>query len=376
MAARGLAARCGFAPGLPAVGVLGGPSVASAAPALLCGLDPPRGAAPAADPLASALPLIAAAAGLSAGASKGSAGQGRRARRCRRGQAAHEAATLPSEQHLAPSRPLPRTAARRHVAPNPIGVSLWHDVDLQPKDWLDQLTGLLHYVNEMPLGTLQKFEVQPGEPMNAITEDPKGSSRLAAFGQPVPFNYGCFPQTYRDPSQVDEIYAAPGDDDPLDVLDLGMTEVGVGVVVRCRPLGAVCLIDEGEADWKILAVNVDQPGPLAAARSVEDVESIFPGRVAQVLGWIADFKASSGKDTATLHHKVHSAEFAMKLIQEDHASWRRLLAQAGPDGRARGHWVRAPEPPPQAVDLGWAFPSTAHASERRQANWRTSTQSS
>lgn len=83
--------------------------------------------------------------------------------------------------------------------------------------------------------------------------------------------------------QADELYAAPGDDDPLDVsalhrleasniwrlrIDLAdaPTEVGlplgesyvieahksacetaiqVGTIVRCRVLGAVCLIDEG-----------------------------------------------------------------------------------------------------------------------------------
>ena len=32
--------------------------------------------------------------------------------------------------------------------------------------------------------------------------------------------------------------------------------MGVGEVVRCRPLGAVCLIDEGEADWKLLLLLV------------------------------------------------------------------------------------------------------------------------
>lgn len=230
-----------------------------------------------------------------------------------------------------------------HFAPPASDISLWHDVDLEVKSWLDETTGLFRYINEMPLGTLQKFEVQPGLAHNAIAEDPKGSSRLQAFGRPVPFNYGCFPQTYRDPDQVDELHGAPGDDDPLDVLDLGDHEVKVGAIVKCRPLGAVCLIDEGKADWKILAVNVEAPGLLAKARSVEEVERLMPGRIQECLQWIDDFKRSAGAgDQATLHFEVHDANCAIKLMREDNASWRKLVAEVGPDGMARGHWICDP----------------------------------
>jgi inorganic pyrophosphatase len=249
--------------------------------------------------------------------------------------------------------------------PPPCGdISLWHDVDLHVRTWLDEDTGLFRYVNEMPLGTLQKFEVQPGEVGNAIVEDPKGSARLEAFGQPTTFNYGCFPQTYRDPDKVDELYGAGGDDDPLDVLDLGDAATGVGAVVRCRPLGAVCLIDEGQADWKILAVNVNQPGPLGDARSVQDVERLRPGRVKQVLHWIDDFKKSSGKDTAELHFEIHDARKARELIAEDHASWKQLLSQAGSDGYARGHWIRHPQPRCHIASLGWTVAPRAPTGTR------------
>jgi inorganic pyrophosphatase len=222
---------------------------------------------------------------------------------------------------------------------------LWHEVDLHVKTWLDEKTGLFRYVNEMPMGTLQKFEVQPDAPQNAIVEDLKSSRRLEAFGQPVPFNYGCFPQTYRDPERVDSIYGAPGDDDPLDVIDLGDHAVEAGAVVQCRPLGAVCLIDDGEADWKVLVVNTEHQGLLAKAQSVEDVERIMPGRIAQAFKWMDDFKQSAGKSTAELQTEIHSADFARSLIDQDHASWLSLVAEASSTGTARGHWIRAPRLP-------------------------------
>jgi len=191
------------------------------------------------------------------------------------------------------------------------------------------------------LGALQKFEVMPDAPRNAISEDEKGSKGLRTYGVPVPFNYGCFPQTYRDPNDVDAISGVGGDDDPLDVLDLGNTAMDVGAVVRCRPLAAVCLIDKGQADWKILTVNVDEDGPLAKARSIEEVEKIMPGRVSEVLGWIDGLKKRNRE--GTLDGRIHGIEQAIDLLERDHASWRRLLHETGPDGRARGHWITFPE---------------------------------
>merc|ERR1712176_807810 len=164
---------------------------------------------------------------------------------------------------------------------------------------------------------MQKFEVMPHDPYNAISEDVKGSKGLKAHGRPVTFNYGCFPQTYRDPHDVDPISGVGGDDDPLD---------------------AVCLIDEGQADWKILAVNVDEKGPLSRARTIEEVEQIMPGRVNEVLGWIDGLKKEG--EEAALNWHVHGIDQAIDLLERDHASWRRLVDEAGPDGMARGHWIR------------------------------------
>eukprot|EP00929_Paragymnodinium_shiwhaense_P016374 TRINITY_DN12468_c0_g1_i1.p1 TRINITY_DN12468_c0_g1~~TRINITY_DN12468_c0_g1_i1.p1 ORF type:complete len:535 (+),score=123.89 TRINITY_DN12468_c0_g1_i1:105-1709(+) len=238
--------------------------------------------------------------------------------------------------------------------PGASSFSFWHDVDLQVRTWLDQETGLFRYVNEIPSGSLQKFEVMVGDKNNAITEDTKGSERLRAYGVPVPFNYGCFPQTFRDPADVDPISGVGGDNDPLDVLDLCHQAVGVGEIVSCRPLGAVCLIDEGQADWKILAVNVEADSPLAECRSIEDVERVAPGRVKEVLNWIHGLKCGKQSDIeCTLKFDIIDAERAVQFIMDDHASWKKLLQEAGPDGRARGHWIRDPKAQP-VPSMGWA----------------------
>jgi len=234
-----------------------------------------------------------------------------------------------------------KQSVRWYAPPADGGPSLWHSVDLHVKTWLDESTGLFRYVNEIPRGALQKFELQPACAQNVIREDAKGSRKLKAFGRPVPFNYGCFPQTFRDPEEIDGLYGAPGDNDPLDVLDLTYHAAGVGEVVCCRVLGAVCLIDEGRADWKILAVNAETKDPLSQAQSIEDAERILPGRVEEVLRWMDDFKQHSSAGGTTLHFDVHPASKAVSIIEQDHEAWRRLSAEADSSGYARGHWIRS-----------------------------------
>lgn len=38
----------------------------------------------------------------------------------------------------------------------------------------------------------------------------------------VYFNYGCFPRTWEDPNEIDHWAGHPGDNDPLDVCEIGL----------------------------------------------------------------------------------------------------------------------------------------------------------
>jgi len=49
-----------------------------------------------------------------------------------------------------------------------------------------------------------------------------------------------------------------GDNDPLDVIDIGEKQPR-GAVVPVKILGSLALIDEGEIDWKVLTINIDDP---------------------------------------------------------------------------------------------------------------------
>jgi inorganic pyrophosphatase len=50
-----------------------------------------------------------------------------------------------------------------------------------------------------------------------------------------------------------------------------------GSVVRVKALGAIALIDEGETDWKVLAIDVTDP--LAnEINDIDDLEKKMPGK--------------------------------------------------------------------------------------------------
>jgi len=60
----------------------------------------------------------------------------------------------------------------------------------------------VHFVVEIPKFSRAKFEIATGEALNPIKQDTKkGQLRNYNYGD-MPFNYGCFPQTWEDPAHT------------------------------------------------------------------------------------------------------------------------------------------------------------------------------
>mgnify|MGYP003346847507 CR=1 FL=1 len=113
--------------------------------------------------------------------------------------------------------------------------------------------------------------------------------RFLGTAMHYPVNYGYVPQTLS------------GDGDPVDVLVLSPLPLISGVVVRCRPVGLLKMIDEAGADEKLLAVPIyklcnvyhriatpdDLPVPtLAQIRHFfEHYKDLEAGKWVKVKGW-------------------------------------------------------------------------------------------
>ncbi|KAI3843145.1 hypothetical protein MKW92_049484, partial [Papaver armeniacum] len=68
------------------------------------------------------------------------------------------------------------------------------------------------------------------------------------------------PQTCEDPTVANsEVDGAFGDNDPVDVVEIGDSQRKNGEILKDKPLGVLAMIDEGELDWKINAISLDDP---------------------------------------------------------------------------------------------------------------------
>ncbi|KAF8585138.1 inorganic diphosphatase [Ramaria rubella] len=205
-------------------------------------------------------------------------------------------------------------------------VSSFHDIPL----FADQNNGILNMIVEVPRWTNAKMEISKEEPFNPIKQDIKrGKLRFVRNCFPhhgYIWNYGAFPQTWEDPSQTHAETKAKGDNDPLDVCEIGEQVGFVGQVKQVKVLGIMALIDEGETDWKVLVVDVNDP--LATKlNDIEDVERHLPGLIRATNEWFRIYKIPDGKpeNAFAFSGEAKNKKYATEIIHECHEAWRRLI---------------------------------------------------
>ena len=109
----------------------------------------------------------------------------------------------------------------------------WHDVKIgknAPKEF--------NCIIEIPWGSNNKYEIDKENGLIAL-------DRANYSSAPYPFDYGFVPQTLWE------------DGDPLDVVVIATYSLAVGVLVKVRPIAVLEMYDDGDSDFKILAVPVN-----------------------------------------------------------------------------------------------------------------------
>ncbi|KAI5062132.1 hypothetical protein GOP47_0022671 [Adiantum capillus-veneris] len=202
-------------------------------------------------------------------------------------------------------------------------VSPWHDIPLHAGN------GLLHFVVEIPKESSAKMEVATEEPHTPIKQDTKkGKLRFYPFN--INWNYGLLPQTWEDPSHSNvEVEGAFGDNDPVDVVEIGEKRAEIGEVLKVKPLAVLAMIDEGELDWKIIAISANDP-KADLVNDAEDVEKHFPGTLTAIRDWFRDYKIPDGKPANKfgLGNKAAGKDYALKVISETNEFWGNLVKRS------------------------------------------------
>ncbi|CAG8499875.1 1801_t:CDS:2, partial [Acaulospora colombiana] len=211
-------------------------------------------------------------------------------------------------------------------------ISPFHDIPL----FANENKTVLNFIVEIPRWTNAKMEISKEEPLNPIKQDvKKGKLRYVRNCFPhhgYIWNYGAFPQTWEDPTQTHAETKAKGDNDPLDVCEIGEQVGYTGQVKQVKVLGIMALIDEGETDWKIIVVDVNDP--LAnKLNDIEDVERHLPGLIRATNEWFRIYKIPDSKpeNQFAFSGEAKNKKYATEIIHETHESWRRLIAGQVPN---------------------------------------------
>jgi inorganic pyrophosphatase len=165
-------------------------------------------------------------------------------------------------------------------------VHLWHDIPIG-----DAAPRLVDAVIEIPRGGRVKYELDKELGIMRAT-------RVLYGAVHYPANYGFIPQTL-----------AP-DHDALDILVLGQEQVMPGTVVPARVVGVMPMEDTGEADDKIIAVQIGDPG----FESIKSLGDLPPYRMNEVMRFFGDYKALEGKEVRVAAPK--SVEEAVQVVSD------------------------------------------------------------
>jgi inorganic pyrophosphatase len=196
-------------------------------------------------------------------------------------------------------------------------ISPWHDIPLFNKN------KSLNFICEIPKWTRKKMEINKDIKNNPITQDinKNGSLREYKWGDMM-FNYGAFPQTWENPNIIDKNTNSPGDDDPLDAIEIGSRQFKCGQVIEVKVLCILGMIDEGQTDWKVIVINTKDP----IAKYLDNISSLNkyqPGMLDAIRDWLENYKTSDNKpkNKFAFNGKYKDKNFAIKIIKENHIEW-------------------------------------------------------
>eukprot|EP00796_Vickermania_ingenoplastis_P001470 gene1470-859_t len=266
-------------------------------------------------------------------------------------------------------------------------LSPWHNLPRDTHDWRGgSSTGMeVVCVVEIPQGSIAKLEMEKGLPYNPIVQDvykkkPGQPLRFLLYEpeRGVPFHYGFVPRTFEDPGEVHPATGCGGDGDPLDTVLLdprglmvprdhnGLEEAEKswrshakdakrltlpedqkrlrGSVWRCRVLGVLPMIDDGETDWKVIAEPFEclqgaslSTAPLASATcetAYRDTDDIPTEIRDHLLHWFRYYKTAEnkGENTFGMDGKLQNARLAAEVVRECGRQYDRLVGTE--EGRA------------------------------------------
>lgn len=114
---------------------------------------------------------------------------------------------------------------------------------------------------------------------------------------------------------------------PLQMTGLfSMKVLSRGDVVHVKILGTLALIDQSETDWKIIAINVNDP-EAEKFHDIDDVKKFKPGYLEATLNWFRLYKVPDGKpeNKFAFNGEFKNKAFALDVINSAHERWKEMV---------------------------------------------------
>ena len=164
----------------------------------------------------------------------------------------------------------------------------WHHVSPGDKETLPEI---VNGIIEIPKGVRAKYELDKESGLLKL-------DRVLYSSVYYPANYGFIPRTLGE------------DKDPLDILILSQSEVVPLCIVPARIIGVMRMLDDGEADDKIIAVALGDP----SVNRYKDAAELPDHLVDETMSFFEDYKKL--EDKTVVVEKIFDKETAVRILQE------------------------------------------------------------
>ncbi len=165
------------------------------------------------------------------------------------------------------------------------------------------LEGKVYCIIEIPAGTNKKIEYNKSTRKFEVDQR-DGQDRIINY-LPYPGNYGFIPSTYSDPEKG-------GDGDALDILVI-CESLPTGTVIEVIPMGMLKLVDDGESDFKIIAIPSDPKFQTVSAGSFEELLQKYPTLTDMIEGWFLNYDSDPSAVEGWGDEEAAKEEIRMKM---------------------------------------------------------------